>query len=36
MLLARADLGCHAEGHWSLNVPAYAWFTSPSGVSPIW
>lgn len=29
MLLARADLGCHAEGHWSLNVPAYAWFTSP-------
>lgn len=28
-LMARARLGVEAEGHYGLNLPAYAWFTSP-------
>lgn len=29
MLLERAHLGPYAEGHFCLNLPAYAWTTSP-------
>lgn len=28
-LMARAKLGVEAAGHYGLNLPAYAWFTSP-------
>lgn len=28
-LMARARLGVEAKGHYGLNLPAYAWFTSP-------
>ncbi|MGU3404582.1 RNB domain-containing ribonuclease [Methylobacterium brachiatum] len=28
-LMARARLGVEPEGHYGLNLPAYAWFTSP-------
>jgi ribonuclease R len=28
-LMPRAKIGIKAEGHYSLNLPAYAWFTSP-------
>ena len=29
MLVGRATLGPRPDGHWALNLPAYAWFTSP-------
>jgi ribonuclease R len=28
-LMARAQLGVEPQGHYGLNLPAYAWFTSP-------
>lgn len=28
-LMGRARIGVEAEGHYGLNLPAYAWFTSP-------
>ena len=29
LVAGRARLGAAAEGHWGLNLPVYAWFTSP-------
>lgn len=29
LVVGRARLGPEVEGHWGLNLPAYAWFTSP-------